>query len=58
MKQQVHTLKAQVSQLQKDYDNERVRVADLENKLQTKEEEYEFEKNALHEVRYEYAVAE
>nr|A0A125S9M6.1 RecName: Full=Cytotardin [Hypsibius exemplaris]AME17872.1 cytotardin [Hypsibius dujardini] len=49
LKNQINSLKGQIQQLKQDYDNERVRTADLENKLQTKEEEHEFEKNALHE---------
>lgn len=49
LKTQINSFKIQVSSLQHDYDNERIRTADLENKLQTKEEEFEFEKNALHE---------
>lgn len=52
LKNQINALKSQLQQAKQDYDNERVRTADLENKLQTKEEEHEFEKNALHEVSH------
>ena len=58
MKTQINSFKIQVSSLQHDYDNERIRTADLENKLQTKEEEFEFEKNALHEVRKDFLPEE